>query len=217
MIFSEGLRLSRGERVAVVGCGGKTSLISCLAKENAGEKVLVAPTARMALREISRRPGVTYLGHPSGEKLLAAPLEDIREEAGAFHLTLMEADGSDGLPLKGWAPHEPVVPPFTTLTVGVVSVKAVGLPVTGANVHRLALFLEQVGLETGGPVTEADVAKMIRKCLTGHGVGRQAVYINQADTAEECLKARCVAEHLRGFRGLILLGSLKEGKLWPAA
>lgn len=214
MSLSALLALAPGEKVAVVGCGGKTSLISLLAQENAAQGVLVAPTTRIGIAQRLFRPGITYLGQVQGEKFSAAPLEEIRAASAAYPLTLMEADGSQGLPLKGWADHEPVVPDFATFTIGVVSARAVGLAATPEHVHRLPLFLAQTGLGEGGLVGEAAVARMIRWCLERHGKGRWAVAINQADTPALAPVAERIAQGLAGFPGLILMGNTREGASW---
>ncbi len=224
------LGLQAGDRVAVVGCGGKTALVRRLAEENGALPlgVLVAPTTRMGLWETEplKQMGAFCLGREEGEKLTAAPIGDIRAQAERFSLTLMEADGSKGLPLKGWEAHEPVVPDFATLTVGVASAKAVGLLADARHVHRLSCFLRQTGMKEGEPVTGEAVAKMILYCLDRHGVGRQAIVVNQADGPKELENARRIARALRQpggnkgaapFGGKILLGSLKEGGTWTEA
>ncbi|MEA5015546.1 MAG: selenium cofactor biosynthesis protein YqeC [Candidatus Limiplasma sp.] len=214
MSLSALLGLEAGERVAVVGCGGKTSLIGLLAAENAPQGVLIAPTTRIGLAQRVSQPGIAYLGQPQGEKLCAAPLEDILTASAAYPLTLMEADGSKGLPLKGWADHEPVVPDFTTLTIGVVSAKAVGLPATPEHAHRLPLFLTQAGLGEGDVVEEAAVARMIRWCMDRHGRGRLVVAVNQADTPLLRSRAARIARELEGFTGIVLMGTTGEGSSW---
>ncbi len=209
------LGLRSGERVAVIGAGGKSALIDRLAGENAERGVLIAPTTRIALAQVRERPGVRHLGVPQGEKLLAAPLAEIEAAAHGAALTLMEADGSKGLPLKGWDTHEPVVPSFATLTVGVVSARALGLAAEEANVHRLPLFLAQSGLSCCDPVDAAALARMISRCMEACAAGRKAILINQAEDAVGIEAANAIARILRAsFSGAVLIGSMKEGTAW---
>ncbi len=173
MSVSEALGIRKGDKVAVIGCGGKTTLINQLARENAELGVLIAPTTRIGLDQ--RMDGIDYLGIEAGEKLLSAPLTEIEVRSRQYGLVLMEADGSRGLPLKGWAEHEPVVPEFATLTIGVVSAKAIGLEAAAENVHRLNLFLEQMKVEKGTLVDEALLYKMIVRQMEKSAVGRQQI------------------------------------------
>ncbi len=217
MMLSALLDLGEGERVAVVGCGGKTTLIDRLADENAARGVLIAPTTRIALNQRQERPGVAYLGQMQGDKLCAVPLDELYAASRSFALTLMEADGSKGLPLKGWAEHEPAVPGFATRTIAVVSVRAVGSLATEQNIHRLPLFLAQVGLCEGDAVDEPAVARMACWCMNRHEVGKRVILINQADDPPLRAVAWRIAEALKGFDGQILIGSMREGGVWSAS
>lgn len=219
--LSELLSLEKGDALAFVGCGGKTSLINLLAQENADKGVLVAPTARIALVERVAVEGVEYLGCEQGEKLIGLNEDRIKEACGLYWLTLMEADGSKGLPLKGWAQHEPVIPDFTTLTVGVLSARSLGLSVTAKNVHRLSEFLALTGVSEGDVVTESAIKHM---ALSQDGMfskarSRCAIVINQAEDAQSRAFAFSIARNLDGFLGSILVGSAHAGAFekWEAS
>lgn len=213
MSILRALYLSGGERVAVVGCGGKSTLIQRLAKEQ-GDGVLIAPTTRIALSEACGE--TTHLGRIEGNKLVAAPLEDIEAAAKRAALTLMEADGSRRLPLKGWAPHEPVVPGFTTLTLGVVSARSVGLVASSDCVHRLPLFQQITGLCEGDVVGAEAVASMILWCMNRHSKGRSAIWVNQVEDEQSRHAATAIARCLGAFDGIVLMGSALEGT-WQTA
>ena len=104
--------------IAVIGCGGKTSLIASLANEYRHKKVLVTPTTKMFPIE-----GIQCLGilNEASGKLEALKQEQLEAIIPQYDLVLLEADGSAGLPCKGWLADEPVVPAFCTHTIGVVT------------------------------------------------------------------------------------------------
>jgi len=214
MKLSQKLGVQARDIISVVGCGGKTSLIKRLAIENAGAGVLICPTTQITTAEMVIHSDITYMGCLKGDKLHAASLEEIHERSHSFPITLLEADGSKGLSLKGWASYEPVIPAYTTLTIGVVSVQATGLSANPNNVHRLPLFLEQVGMKAGGAVDEAAIARMILYCIQNYGKGRKAILINQADHDGWYAQAYRIADNLKGFPGNILIGSLREEQAW---
>jgi molybdenum cofactor cytidylyltransferase len=138
----------RPELVALVGGGGKTSLMFALAAELPGRTVITT-TTRIFAAQMKRAPAVVYaeelsplpaaldehgrclvVGRVEGDKafgvdpdlparLLARPDVD---------WVLVEADGSRMRPVKAPAGHEPVVPPETTLLVPVAGIDALEGP-----------------------------------------------------------------------------------------
>ena len=57
-------------------------------------------------------------------------------------------------PLKGWNETEPVFVKRTDKTVGVISIKSLGLKINNENIHRLELFLKVSGAEKDENVTK---------------------------------------------------------------
>jgi molybdenum cofactor cytidylyltransferase len=132
------------ELIALVGGGGKTSLLFALAKVLPG-RVVVTTTTRIFAAQMKLATAVLsqnnlhqlsqkldehriclVIGEVQGDKavgvtpalpgqLLARPDVDF---------VLVEADGSRMRPIKAPAPHEPVIPPETTLVVPVVGIDA---------------------------------------------------------------------------------------------
>ncbi len=214
MKLSALLGLVPGDKVAVVGCGGKTSVIRLLARENGHRPVLIAPTTRMAVAECAALPGVRYLGDVVGEKLVGKPDAEILAACVGCGLSLMEVDGSKRLPLKAWAAHEPVIPSFTTITLGVLPARSLGLPATEKNVHRLQPFLALTGLAEGDPVEECALCRLVMAPggMFAKAVGRQVLLINQADDGSSMANARRIAQAIVGFQGRILIGSARQGR-----
>jgi probable selenium-dependent hydroxylase accessory protein YqeC len=183
------LRVGRGDLVAVVGAGGKTTLVYRLAAEarSAGMRVLVTTTTHMgtlpeettgpvfleadgdsgaALDEALRREGrATLLGRRLREdKLegLSPERVDALASSSRADLVLVEADGARGRSLKVPAPHEPVVPARTTLLLVVAALDVLGAPLDEARVHRLERVLEVTGRRAGDVADEDVVAACLR-------------------------------------------------------
>jgi probable selenium-dependent hydroxylase accessory protein YqeC len=158
--------------LTVIGSGGKTSLIWLLARSRRRRRVLVSPATKMlipppeadcydrlvggpaasaALLSVPGTTGITLAGvsNEAGGKLEALPPDGLAEAVRGYDLTLIEGDGSRGLPLKAWAAHEPVVPPFTTVTVGIMPLWPLGRPASDSLVHRLPLFTALSGAAEG--------------------------------------------------------------------
>jgi probable selenium-dependent hydroxylase accessory protein YqeC len=182
LIFGESGPVADGPAViTLVGSGGKTSLIWLLARRlsqsRSLRKVLVTPAAKMLLPS---RNGCffdwCYNGAPpapargislSGTfnektgKLESLPLPELEGIIGGYDVVLIEGDGSKELPLKGWAAHEPVVPSFTGITVGMLPLWPLGKPVSGKIVHRLPLFRALTGAKPGEALSLDHLAALI--------------------------------------------------------
>ena len=97
-------------------------------------------------------------------KLLPLPhkmYENLSGHDGPFRLLLLEADGSRMLPLKGWGPQEPVVPDFTTATIGVIPVHLLGRSLDSRHVHRWPVFKEHTGHREGQALRADHLAAVI--------------------------------------------------------
>jgi probable selenium-dependent hydroxylase accessory protein YqeC len=221
MKLSERIGLLDGGIVAVIGCGGKTSLIEAISREALSLRpklrILVSPTAKIYPPKQTEIPHLGVFDENTG-KLTALPPEELAALLPRYDLALLEADGSMGLPCKGWAAHEPVVPAFCTHTVGLFPATALALPATAANAHRLREFLALTGLREGEPVSEEALVKMV--CGGGgmfkNAVGKCFLLANQAEseaakTAAQNVLARIKKEYPHKFEKL-LFGSVFSGE-----
>jgi probable selenium-dependent hydroxylase accessory protein YqeC len=192
MGISDCLDISEGSVVAVVGCGGKTSLIELVANRLKDTKVLISPTTKMFPVKVDGADCLGVFNEESG-KLEAFPQQVLKDIIPRYGVTLLEADGSKGLPAKGWLDHEPVVPRYCTHTVGVVTLKALGNPAAPHIVHRLPEFLELTGLREGEPVTAEALAAMV--CAPGgmfkNSAGRRYLIVNQVEEEAAAQAALC--------------------------
>jgi len=193
---------------AVIGSGGKTTLLRMLAGELAarGQTVLMCTTTHilpfdglvnladpgeLELEEALRAGGPVCAGtaESATEKLTALPIPMARLARLARYV-LVEADGARGLPLKAHAAHEPVLPAQAGQTICVVGLSGLGRPAAQA-AHRPEIFARLAGVETDAPVTPEAVARV----LNAEGLADRC-FFNQADTPERWAQANRIAELL---------------------
>ena len=189
----------RGEVVAFVGGGGKTTAMFRLAAELAsrGERVLVTTTTHIfppdspqipppvlaeTLTELLTKTRAALARHPvvlvarglNPDGRLAGIDPDwvgqLRDQLPVSHV-LVEADGSKSRPFKAPAEHEPVIPASSDLVVPVVGLSVIGQPLSDDCVHRAKRVALLSGLRVGDPVSAESVARV----LTHQEDGRKGV------------------------------------------
>lgn len=168
---------------AIIGGGGKTTLLWSLAGElaAAGAPVVATttthiypPLGRQAAglwlcgeaapdpAEVARRlaaggPLCLAGGRTSAGKLRglsAAQMDGLMEVAGLY--VVCESDGAAGRPLKGWAGHEPALTGREDLIALVVGASGLGRPLDETWAHRPALLAAALGVAIGqAPSPEA--------------------------------------------------------------
>ncbi len=196
MLISRALRVGGKEVVALVGAGGKTTLMFRLAGElsDRGAHVVTTMTTHIWARQAALAPAVLVheedtallarlpdalarhghvliIGQPeaTGEKVrgLAPELVDRVAALPAVDAVILEADGSRGLPFKAPADHEPVIPNEATIVVPLAGVDVVGHPLTAEHVHRPHLVAALTGASLGDPVTPEMIATTLAHPLGG--------------------------------------------------
>lgn len=226
------LGIGRGDVVAAVGAGGKTTLLYSLAREAraSGLTVLVTTTTHMGPRsdasggpvlveadghsdrDIARALATdgmaTVLGRRVREdKLQGLPPEHVDRLARLADLTLVEADGARGRSLKAPAAHEPVVPTTCTVMVVLAALDAIGTRVDGDLVHRPEIVSRLAGLAVDALVTEdAFVAALThRESYPSRVVGARAlVFLNKVeDEAARAAAGRLAPRLVPPFDGVV--------------
>lgn len=190
MLLREALRVQRGDVVAFVGAGGKTSALFRLAAElrTEGWRVLVTTTTHMARAEARRAPLAVPLGvnvtHDiirdwlnqhglvflysaddlAGQKVIGLHPDMIAGLVDSVNsdVLLIEADGARRLPLKAPYDHEPVIPPDTSLVVPVAGIDALGQPLDDAHVYNAGRVQERYGFPDGAELLPPWMAVTIR-------------------------------------------------------
>ncbi len=227
--------------VAIVGGGGKTSLLYRLGRDAdaLGLLTVICGTTRYTrapnphatppvLRDLEQRlperirdawaDGATTVvasGTDEGapDRLVAIAPETVGAIAGLQGLggLLVEADGSRQLPFKAPAPHEPVIPASATHVIAIVGLDALDAPLDEVHVHRP----DRVRAICDRPTCDAD---LIARTLASPQGGRQyvanrtfAVVVNKSDLAPGA--ARTLAERLiaRGIPRVVVARLADEG------
>lgn len=164
MRFAEALNITRGT-TAIIGSGGKTSLMLRLAQElsSVGKVIVTTSTHIFPPQKISvvSRVGsfecCICVGTPCAEGKLRAPAQSFEELAALTDFLLIEADGSKHLPLKAHLAHEPVIPNASHV-ICVLGASGLNQPIAQA-VHRSERFLELTGQAVATPQAVADALK----------------------------------------------------------
>ncbi|MCK5780609.1 MAG: putative selenium-dependent hydroxylase accessory protein YqeC, partial [Psychrilyobacter sp.] len=169
--------IKKGEIISITGAGGKTSLIFFLAKTLSKKgRVLITTTTKIYIPEkqyfeklyignsvvMGDSKNIVVEGRGTLEnKLLGLTYDEIEDRKKLYDYILIEADGSKRKLLKGWNDSEPCIPNFTTLTIGVVNLKSIGLTINKENIHRLKIFQKNTSEAVGKLITSDILIKYI--------------------------------------------------------
>jgi len=228
------------ELISIVGGGGKTTTMFQLAKDlkAMNKKVLVTTTTAIYVPKptdydnlvildkkitCSRYPDntITIIGSKisSENKLIGIGEEYLSDlyKASIFDYIIVEADGSKRKPIKAPASHEPVIPTYTTKTIGVIGIDSLGKKINEENVHRPEIFADITRSKMEDRITEEILSRLI---ISEDGLfkgvpdaSNKYVLINKADNKEDMLSAYRIKE-LVYDKGYIVdgfvAGSMKE-------
>ena len=205
MKLSEALRVQPGV-TAIIGGGGKTTLMECLAAELSAQArvivcttthiypeqnmpCLVSPTEAEVEAELARTRCVC-VGSVSESGKFSAPKLPFRTLCAMADFVIVEADGAKRLPLKAHASHEPVVPPEANQTILVVGASGFGRPMR-ESVHRAPIAAQALGVNEDTVVSPELWAKFLNLEAL-----HTRVLVNQAETEQEQKAAKALAAGL---------------------
>lgn len=227
---AEALEVPEGV-TAIVGGGGKTSLLLRLAWElksrgsvivttsthiypPKGMELLILPTEEAICAALSQG-GPLCIGAACTDGKLGDAGIPYARLARLARYVLVEADGARGLPLKANRPYEPVIPDCARLVVAVAGMDGVGKTVQEA-ACRPELYREIAGAPEDDVITAGMAAKVLtspfgqRKGLPEGA--RFSVLLNKADTPERLAAAERVAAQLWGAPvERVVIGALLPG------
>ena len=218
-ILSDLLEIKPG-LVAIIGGGGKTTLLRVLAQELSGDaRVVVATSTKMLVPDwcpvlLDAGPGdveaallrshvvcVASLQESTGK--LDAPLMPFSELGRLADYVLVEADGAKGLPLKAHAAHEPVIPECAGRVICVVGVDGVGKRIS-ETCHRFECYARLAGAREDDKVTPRMIARVLNaECL--HDV----LLVNKV---EDEVGWRAAREISQLAAGQVIAGSLRRNE-----
>jgi len=178
--LSERLGLQPRELVAIVGAGGKTTIMGILAEElsSSDTSLILTTTTKMGADQVTEP--VCWSSDPDVVEAMLAPdtpLSVLIGEAGGkvtglqpgavdrlFDATsadyvIAEADGARSLSIKAPADHEPVIPSLSTMVIVVVGADALmnTLESVGHRVDRLAALTGLSGNDVITPHVAAEI------------------------------------------------------------
>ncbi len=134
------LGLGEHEHIALVGGGGKTTLLHALGRQLGG-RIILTTTTRMARDQDggfdvvsleddpvaqSAQGPVLVWGQTEGSKVRGVSTDQCDRWFDRVDHVVVEADGSRQLPFKAPAPTEPIVPRSVTRMISVVGADALG-------------------------------------------------------------------------------------------
>jgi probable selenium-dependent hydroxylase accessory protein YqeC len=173
--------------IAIVGAGGKTTLMYSLAREmlSLGRTVVTTTTTKIfrpgkdqspCLILLEEHPELDNLqdclaefGHVTvarGHGVQQGKLDGVGDEiinrcTHHAQWVLVEADGAAGRTIKAPEEWEPVIPQCTDLVIPVVGLDSIGKPATADTVFRLERFTAVTGVNEGRSITPEAVGRLL--------------------------------------------------------
>ncbi len=211
MDLNHRFRLDQNSIIALVGSGGKTTLMFQLAQDF-GTRVICTTSTHMALDQLDAAdhhwvlndlddlPDSTedlsgkvllFTGPQVEENRVGSPAPELMEALKVLADTwncpmIIEADGARKLPIKAPAEHEPVIPAFVNTVITVIGLSGLGKLLTEEWVHRPDLYSSLVDLPLGARLESEHLVKALTSPQGGlkniPGDARKILFINQIDS-----------------------------------
>lgn len=207
--------------IAFVGAGGKKSSIYQLASAHPG-KIAITSTVytppfrrRLNAYQIVADPDQLFeklrtgaeqnsriaYAHPSDKPARlrgVSPSEVSRiHEHFEFDVTLVKADGARLRWLKAPNQGEPVIPAECSVLVPVLSIRALGKPLSAEVAHRAEVAATIMGMKVGERITAIHLARLISSEFGGlknAGGATVIAVINMVESREDLRVAKLIAE-----------------------
>ena len=205
MRFCDTLQIEKGV-TAIIGSGGKTSLLLRLASELRQDGTVIVCTtthffppedmplllteSKAQIKTVLQTLCCVCVASPAEDGKLTAPKLRIPVLAQLADYVLVEADGARQLPLKAHAEHEPVIPRSANQILAVVGLSGIGEPACEV-VHRHELFCQNLGIDPQTPVTPELAARHLNLEEL-----HTAVFLNQAEEERQLRHAEKMAKLL---------------------
>lgn len=198
--------------LAVVGAGGKTTVVSKLGAVAVSleRPVVVTTTTKMGSEQVA--PWNPYYGDDltlgethiveqmkrgqmgswfqsiAGHKVVGLDPEllDTLHDRHPDWSIVVEADGAKTKWLKAPKPHEPVIPTNTVTTIAVVNMQVLGKTLTEDYVHRIEEVQAIMEVPLGDRITPEGVVKLLGhdKGVFQYAQGKRIVFCTGCDTVD---------------------------------
>lgn len=217
MLLSQALDIRPGV-TALIGGGGKTTLMECLAAElSRSSRVIVCTTTHIypekampclispdaaAVRAALTAAPCICIGSISENRKFVAPELPFRVLMQLAEYVIVEADGAKRLPLKAHAAYEPVVPPEANQTILVAGASGFGKPLS-QSVHRAHLAAEKLHVSED-TIAEPTLWARFLELEALH----TRVLVNQAESEQEKEYAAALAA---GLSCPVCMAALQKG------
>ena len=237
----QAFRASSPPYIAFIGSGGKTTAMFQLARQ-LPSPVIITATSHLGTWQLGLADQHIVASNPDPIEKLEHGLKGVILITGevaadrtkpigndlmnwlhqfcGYHSIplLVEADGSRGKPLKGWADHEPPIPDFVNLVVQVVGLTGLGKPLRAEYVQRPEIFSKLSGLGIGESITQAALIRVLIHSESGlrniPANARRVALLNQADTQELQSAAQGMAGTLLDTYDSVIVSSLEQEMLF---
>lgn len=202
---------------ALIGSGGKTSLLYHLAGELCRRgTVAIATTTHIKkpdqfpfaateeeTKKLLTERGYVCIGTEAEDGKLTAPSFAGWEQTADY--VIVEADGAKMHPLKAHAEYEPVIPDGCENVICVVGASGFQTPIVQA-VHRPEIFAALAEVSQQSIATPELVAKVLEKEQL-----HTRVYLNQVDTLHRFFGKAAIKEFAKEMNCSVVAGSLRQG------
>jgi molybdenum cofactor cytidylyltransferase len=211
--IAEAFEIGARSHIALVGGGGKSTLLhaigsqvngsvvlTCTTKmgtdQNLGRPVLVAPTDDELVEAAAHQPVMVWSG-VDGQKAIGVDPAKCDGWFGQVDHVIIEADGSRRRPFKAPAEYEPIVPATATLVISVIGADALGR-VIADQCHRPLRVAALVGCRPDvrlEPWMAATVMLHERGAAKAVPPGAElAIAVNKVDAANTASVGQLVSE-----------------------
>jgi len=209
----------------ITGGGGKTSLMYYFAKNIPGP-LLLTTTTKLAfpprkdlpfyrVENLEELASKIFLKEKllagkqvKGDKIIGFSPAEVCEFYQKYRVpVVVEADGSNGRPLKIHFEHEPALPPNPETVIAVVGLSALNKPYSSHFIHRAA--------EEGKIITPKTLVELVVKGrYFPLNTSKKVVFLNQIDVIENQLLEEVLELFKKFPEYLVTYGSLREGLVW---
>ncbi|MDQ7025086.1 MAG: selenium cofactor biosynthesis protein YqeC [Anaerolineae bacterium] len=207
MKFQQAFEVARGDVVAFIGAGGKTSALIGMGYEliESGWRVLATTTTVIEEEQLALMPHAMYYNMKPeaisaalseygfvflydvicAGKVYGPSIEWTKQVLDTVDsdVLLIEADSSEGKPLKAPYADEPAIPKEASLVIPIASLSALDKPLDDENIYNSQAMIDKYGFYPSSRVRSPWIAQVLRDAELGlQGIpdkARVVAFINQ--------------------------------------